>query len=117
LRTPTQKLKATIAGIGLLAALALGPAGAIAAPGGAAPPGYESPPVAGGGYVNPFATGSWSVSRTDMGVDYMPNMREPVPAIGKAKILGASMKSGWPGGAPACWEETMPAPSSTSPST
>ncbi len=52
----------------------------------------------GHGYVNPFKAGSWTVSRTDMGVDYMPNRREPVVAIGDAKILGSSMNSGWPGG-------------------
>lgn len=55
-------------------------------------------PAPSGQYVNPFATGSWTVSRTDMGVDYMPNRREPVRAIGRAEILGSSMKSGWPGG-------------------
>ncbi|MFN8162604.1 MAG: hypothetical protein U0R26_02015 [Solirubrobacterales bacterium] len=55
--------------------------------------------MASGGYVNPFATGDWTVSRTDMGVDYMPSRREPVVAIGRALILGSSMKSGWPGGA------------------
>jgi hypothetical protein len=81
-----------------LAASSFAPA-ALAAPGGAAVPGSEPAPTADAGYVNPFATGEWTVSRTDMGVDYMPVHREPVLAIGRAEILGASMKSGWPGGA------------------
>src|SRR3954453_21607058 len=51
------------------------------------------------GYVNPFKRGSWSLSRIDMGVDYIPNRKSPVLAIGDAKILGSSMNSGWPGGA------------------
>lgn len=88
---------ATVAALVLLAALA--PAAASAASGGAGLPVSEAPPTASAGYVNPFATGSWSVSRTDMGVDYMPLRKEPVVAIGKAQILGSSMKSGWPGGA------------------
>ncbi len=62
-------------------------------------PHAEPAPTASASYVNPFATGRWSVSRTDMGVDYMPLHREPVRAIGRAKILGSSMRSGWPGGA------------------
>jgi hypothetical protein len=33
-----------------------------------------------------------------MGVDYLPLRREPVVAIGKARILGADAHSGWPGG-------------------
>ena len=54
--------------------------------------------MADGHYVNPFAVGGWSVSRTDMGVDYMPIGRQSVVAIGAAKILGSSSHSGWPGG-------------------
>jgi hypothetical protein len=50
-------------------------------------------------YVNPFKRGDWTVSRIDMGVDYIPNGKAPVGAIGDAKILGSSMSSGWPGGA------------------
>jgi hypothetical protein len=33
-----------------------------------------------------------------MGVDYMPNHRYPVRAIGEAKILGSDRHSSWPGG-------------------
>jgi hypothetical protein len=33
-----------------------------------------------------------------MGVDYMPNHRYPVRAIGKAKVIGSDSRSGWPGG-------------------
>jgi len=33
-----------------------------------------------------------------MGVDYMPRRREPVRAIGRAKIIGSDSHSGWPGG-------------------
>jgi hypothetical protein len=97
LRRTARTLKLGIGAIGLL--LVFSCSSAAAAPGGAAPPGSEPSPVASGHYVNPFSTGSWSVSRTDMGVDYMPNRREPVLAIGRALILGSSMKSGWPGGA------------------
>ncbi len=97
MRRTARTLRLGIWAIGLL--LSFGCASATAAPGGAAPPGPESSPVPGGHYVDPFASGSWSVSRTDMGVDYMPNRREPVLAIGRALILGSSMKSGWPGGA------------------
>lgn len=104
MKTTSHLRKALIAGIAALFLLA--PSGAVAATGGVVPPGTEpvppappAPPAVPGTYVNPFATGSWSVSRTDMGVDYMPNRREPVVAIGRAKILGSSMKSGWPGGA------------------
>jgi hypothetical protein len=51
-----------------------------------------------GKYVNPFKHQSWYAGRIDMGVDYMPNHRYPVRAIGKAKILGSDSRSGWPGG-------------------
>jgi hypothetical protein len=51
-----------------------------------------------GKYVNPFKHQSWYAGRIDMGVDYMPNHRYPVRAIGKAKILGSDSHSGWPGG-------------------
>ena len=99
MRTTTQKLWIAIGTAGVFVTVALACSPAMAAPGGAAAPGSEPKPQTGGGYVNPFATGSWSVSRTDMGVDYMPNRAEPVPAIGRALVLGSSMKSGWPGGA------------------
>jgi murein DD-endopeptidase MepM/ murein hydrolase activator NlpD len=49
-------------------------------------------------YVNPFSQGSWSPGRIDMGVDMIPNHREPIRAIGAAKILGSTSHSGWPGG-------------------
>jgi hypothetical protein len=49
-------------------------------------------------YVNPFSQGSWSAGRIDMGVDMIPNHRAPVRAIGAAKILGSTTKSGWPDG-------------------
>src|SRR3954465_3135564 len=49
-------------------------------------------------YVNPFPQGSWSPGRIDMGVDMIPNHRAPIRAIGAAEILGATTKSGWPGG-------------------
>ena len=52
----------------------------------------------GGKYINPFRHQSWYAGRIDMGVDYMPNHRYPVRAIGKAKILGSDSNSGWPGG-------------------
>ncbi len=49
-------------------------------------------------YVNPFKEGSWSPGRIDMGVDMIPNRRSPVLAIGAARILGSTSRSGWPGG-------------------
>jgi hypothetical protein len=49
-------------------------------------------------YVNPFSQGDWSPGRIDMGVDMIPNHREPIRAIGAAKILGSTNHSGWPGG-------------------
>jgi hypothetical protein len=98
LRAPTHKLKAVVGVIGLAAAIALGASTALAAaPGGAAPPGGE-PKLTPGRYVNPFGAGGWSVSRTDMGVDYMPIHRTPVVAIGDALILGSSGRASWPGG-------------------
>ena len=51
-----------------------------------------------GKYVNPFKHQSWYAGRIDMGVDYMPNQRYPVRAIGKAKIIGSDSHSGWPNG-------------------
>jgi hypothetical protein len=48
--------------------------------------------------VNPFKGQSWYAGRIDMGVDYMARRREPVRAIGRAKVLGADRHSGWPGG-------------------
>ncbi len=48
-------------------------------------------------YVNPFADPSWQVSRTDMGVDWVPTHKLPVLAIGDARILGSDSHSGWPG--------------------
>jgi hypothetical protein len=48
-------------------------------------------------YVNPFADPGWSVSRTDMGVDWVPVRKLPVLAIGDALILGSDSHSGWPG--------------------
>ena len=48
-------------------------------------------------YVNPFADPGWQVSRTDMGVDWVPLHKLPVPAIGDARILGSDSHSGWPG--------------------
>jgi murein DD-endopeptidase MepM/ murein hydrolase activator NlpD len=52
----------------------------------------------GGRYVNPFKGQSWIAGRIDMGVDYTANRREPVVAIGRARIMGSDSHSGWPGG-------------------
>ena len=51
-----------------------------------------------GAYVNPFSQGDWSPGRIDMGVDMIPDHREPIRAIGAARILGSTSHSGWPGG-------------------
>ena len=53
---------------------------------------------AGKPYVNPLKHGSWLPGRIDMGVDLVPSRRQPVVAIGDAKILGSDSHSGWPGG-------------------
>jgi LysM repeat protein len=50
------------------------------------------------GYVNPFRFGSWSPSRIDEGVDWIPNVTSPVVAIGDGVITYSSMNSGWPAG-------------------
>jgi hypothetical protein len=50
------------------------------------------------GYVNPFASGSWSPSRIDEGVDWIPNAVSPVVAIGDGVVTYSSMASGWPAG-------------------
>ncbi len=99
MRAPKHRLKAISGVTGLVIAAALASSSALAAgPGGATPPGSEPKLVADGHYVNPFAVGGWSASRTDMGVDYMPIGRQSVVAIGAAKILGSSNHSSWPGG-------------------
>jgi LysM repeat protein len=49
-------------------------------------------------YVNPFGSGSWSPSRIDEGVDWIPNVVSPVVAIGDAVVTYSSMASGWPAG-------------------
>jgi LysM repeat protein len=50
------------------------------------------------GYMNPFAVGSWSPSRIDEGVDWIPNVVSPVVAIGDGVVTYSSMGSGWPAG-------------------
>lgn len=96
---------AVAAVVALALSVALAPAvtradpGGAAVPGGAGAPSGEGAAAGGSGYVNPFAAGGWTVSRTDMGVDYVPVRKEPVVAIGRAQVLGSSMRSGWPGGA------------------
>jgi hypothetical protein len=49
-------------------------------------------------YVNPFAPRHWYAGRIDMGVDYVPIRRQPVVAIGDAKVMGSDRHSSWPGG-------------------
>jgi hypothetical protein len=48
-------------------------------------------------YINPFTDPAWGPARTDMGVDWIPQHRLPVRAIGDAEILGSDSHSGWPG--------------------
>lgn len=48
-------------------------------------------------YVNPFSDPAWQVSRTDMGVDWVPLHRLPVLALGDAVILGSDSHSSWLG--------------------
>ena len=49
-------------------------------------------------YVNPFRYGSWSPSRIDEGVDWIPNTVSPVVAVGDGVVTYSSMSSGWPAG-------------------
>jgi murein DD-endopeptidase MepM/ murein hydrolase activator NlpD len=76
--------------------------GSAAPPGGsgrAPTPAPVSPaPLGASGYVNPFRYGSWSPSRIDEGVDWIPNATSPVVAIGNGVITYSSMNSGWPAG-------------------
>jgi hypothetical protein len=98
----------TKAGIAAAAALSVIAIGAFAPAGGAASgicssdgsggTGTTGSGCSSGKYINPFKHQSWYAGRIDMGVDYMPNHRYPVRAIGKAKILGSDSHSGWPGG-------------------
>src|SRR5437868_887610 len=74
-----------------LAALALAavPASAATIP--------SVPTKNGARYINPFADPAWGVSRTDMGVDWVPAHRLAVLALGDAVILGSDNHSPWPG--------------------
>jgi hypothetical protein len=85
-----------------IAVMALGPAtdasGTCDTGGGSGGTGVSGPDCNSGRYVNPFRHQSWYAGRIDMGVDYVPNHRYPVRAIGKAKVLGSDSHSGWPGG-------------------
>jgi hypothetical protein len=103
----SMRTKAGIAAAAALSAIAIGalaPPGATSGTcgggsGGTGATGSNCPTGGGGGkYINPFKHQSWYAGRIDMGVDYMPNHRYPVRAIGKAKILGSDSHSGWPGG-------------------
>lgn len=100
MRTSGWTQRAAVAIVGaVMTALALCPPAALAlGSGGAAPPGSEPKLVPDQEYVNPFSVGGWSVSRTDMGVDYIPTRPDPVLAIGDARILGSSSHASWPGG-------------------
>jgi hypothetical protein len=102
-----MRLKAGIATAAAASAIVIGglaPAGASSGTcddgsgGGTAATGSTCGGGGGGKYINPFRHQSWYAGRIDMGVDYMPNHRYPVRAIGKAKILGSDSNSGWPGG-------------------
>lgn len=95
--------KAGIAALGAAAAVALassalpGAAAAGCSPSGGI--GIDSTDCrsGSGSYVNPLKGQSWLPGRVDMGVDLVPNRRQPVVAIGDAKVLGSDSHSGWPG--------------------
>ena len=93
---------ATAAAVASIAIGALAPAGASSSGtcggSGSGGTGVTGSNCNSGKYINPFRHQSWYAGRIDMGVDYMPNHRYPVRAIGKAKILGSDSHSGWPGG-------------------
>ena len=96
---------ATAAALSMLAIGALAPTGGVASGtcGGGGGSGGIGATGSGtscdsGRYGNPFKHQSWYAGRIDMGVDYTPNHRYPVRAIGKAKIIGSDSHSGWPNG-------------------
>ncbi len=89
--------------VGQVLALTATPAqSAVATRGTSAPTPAPAPPTASApvssGYVDPFASGSWSASRIDEGVDWIPHVASPVVAIGNGVITYSSMRSGWPAG-------------------
>jgi hypothetical protein len=104
----SMRIKAGIAAAAALSVIAIGafaPAGGLASGTCGSDSGSGGTGTTGSGsgcnsgkYINPFKHQSWYAGRIDMGVDYMPNHRYPVRAIGKAKILGSDSHSGWPGG-------------------
>jgi hypothetical protein len=56
------------------------------------------------GYVNPLAGQSWTLARTDQGVDYRPDVPTPVRAIGDGTVIFSDSRDcagppryGWPG--------------------
>lgn len=51
------------------------------------------------GYINPLAGQGWGLGRTDQGVDYLPDVPEPVRAIGDGVVVVSSTTTRWPGGA------------------
>jgi hypothetical protein len=55
-----------------------------------------------GGYVNPLAEQRWTLARTDQGVDYRPDVPEPVRAIGAGVVVYSSTRDCPPSGWPAC---------------
>ncbi|HET6965334.1 MAG TPA: LysM peptidoglycan-binding domain-containing protein [Acidimicrobiales bacterium] len=81
----------------LLLAPAAAPVGAPPTTAAPAPAVTTSAPIS-SGYVNPFRFGSWSASRIDEGVDWIPNVTSPVVAIGDGVITYSSTDSGWPAG-------------------
>jgi murein DD-endopeptidase MepM/ murein hydrolase activator NlpD len=54
------------------------------------------------GYVNPLAGQRWTLARTDQGVDYRPDVPEPVRAIGDGVVVYSSTADCPPSGWPAC---------------
>jgi hypothetical protein len=52
------------------------------------------------GYVNPLAGQRWTLARTDQGVDYRPDVPEPVRTIGAGVVVYSSTTDcplhGWP---------------------
>jgi hypothetical protein len=54
------------------------------------------------GYVNPLAGQQWTLDHTDQGVDYRPDVPEPVRAIGAGVVVYSSTADCPPSGWPAC---------------
>jgi hypothetical protein len=61
-----------------------------------------------GGYVSPFEKGTYTVGRTDQGVDVSLHPGDPIHAIGDARIIG--IQQNWYQGQPFLWYQLLSGP-------